>query len=202
MSAAEHDADHWWEARYHEGHTPWDRQAASPALGKWLDSGRLRACRIVVPGCGRGHEVIELARRGFVVVAIDFAASAVSFLRQRLAREGLTAEVLQVDMFGWQAPQAFDAIYDQTSLCALSPGHWQAYADKLYEWLRPGGELFALFAQTGRSGGPPYHCDLDEMRRLFPQRRWRWPAKAEFELPHPVGFIEHAYVLQRLQLRS
>jgi cyclopropane fatty-acyl-phospholipid synthase-like methyltransferase len=151
----------------------------------------------VVPGCGRGHEVIELARRGFAVVALDFAPTPLAFLRQRLAEAGLTADVLQVDMFSWRPAEPFDAIYDQTSLCALPPEQWRAYADTLYDWLRPGAQLFALFMQTNRPGGPPYHCDIDEMRRLFAESRWCWPARAEFELPHPVGYVEHAYVLQR-----
>jgi SAM-dependent methyltransferase len=197
LSATEHDADGWWETRYREGHTPWDREAPSPALDRWLESGRLRPGRIVVPGCGRGHEVIELARRGFAVVALDFAPTPLALLRQRLTEQGLTADVLQVDMFEWRPARPFDAIYDQTSLCALRPGQWRPYANKLYDWLRPGGHLFALFMQTHRPGGPPYHCDLDEMRRVFPVSRWCWPATAEFELPHPVGYLEHAYVLQR-----
>ena len=42
---------------------------------------------VVVPGCGRGHEVVELARRGFEVTAIDFAPAAIEALSTKLAEQ-------------------------------------------------------------------------------------------------------------------
>lgn len=194
---AEEHADDWWEEHYRQRRTPWDRQGSSPALAHWLVLGRLRPGRILVPGCGRGHEVIELARAGFAVTALDFAPSAVTLLTRRLREQGLQAQVLQADMLSWQAPAPFDAVYEQTSLCALAPAQWGAYVSQLHRWLRPGGELYALFMQTDRPGGPPYHCDLTQMRQLFEPNLWRWPAAVELELPHPAGFVEHAYVLVR-----
>lgn len=200
MPDAEEHADHWWEERYRQQHTPWDRQGPSPALTRWLTLGRLRSGRILVPGCGRGHEVIELARAGFVVTALDFAPTAVTLLTRRLREQQLQAQVLQADMLVWQPPVPFDAVYEQTSLCALAPAQWGAYARQLHRWLRPGGGLYALFMQTNRPGGPPYHCDLARMRQLFPQDLWHWPAAAELELAHPAGFVEHAYVLVRVPM--
>ena len=57
-----------WEERYLSGRTAWDRGGVSPALRHWLASGALRAGRVLVPGCGRGHEVAALAREGFQVM--------------------------------------------------------------------------------------------------------------------------------------
>jgi len=42
---------------------------------------------------------------------------------------------------------AFDAIYEQTCLCALYPDRWRQYADQLHRWLAPGGRLYALFPE-------------------------------------------------------
>lgn len=64
----------FWENKYHNSEIGWDRGEMSPALNHWLKE--LTPCRIAVPGCGRGHEVIELARRGFDVTAIDIAEPA------------------------------------------------------------------------------------------------------------------------------
>lgn len=66
-----------WQQRDDEGETGWDRGESSPALIRWLDDGDLTPCRILVPGCGRGHEVVELASRGFDVTALDFARTPV-----------------------------------------------------------------------------------------------------------------------------
>ncbi|MFQ5995751.1 MAG: methyltransferase domain-containing protein [Acidiferrobacterales bacterium] len=187
----------WWEARYRDRQTAWDRADVSPALLHWLTTGDLAPGRVLVPGCGRGHEVIELARRGFGVTALDIAPSPIAFLQKRLRKERLPAEVVQTDVLVWEARQPFDAIYEQTSLCALVPSQWETYADRLCRWLRPGGKLFALFMQTHSVGGPPFHCDLAHMRELFPSTNWFWLDTPTFEVPHPVGFCELGYVLKR-----
>jgi hypothetical protein len=52
----------------------------------------------------------------------------------------------------WCPEQPFDAIYEQTCLCALHPDHWAAYARQLHAWLRPAGTLWAMFMQTLAAG--------------------------------------------------
>jgi 2-polyprenyl-3-methyl-5-hydroxy-6-metoxy-1,4-benzoquinol methylase len=76
----------YWQARYESGQTGWDRGQPSPALTHWMNSGSLQPCRILVPGCGRGHEVVALCEAGFEVTAIDFAEAAVQAVAQTLLR--------------------------------------------------------------------------------------------------------------------
>lgn len=198
MSSDRKDSVVFWENRYQTTNTPWDRGETSPALLQWLDSGELAPCRVLVPGCGRGYEVVELARRGFEVVALDFAPSAVRHLQEVLALKGLTGEVLEADVLVWTPLRPFDAIYEQTCLCALPPGAWAAYGARLRDWLRPEGLLFALFMQTGREGGPPFHCDMEAMRALFSPDQWEWSGAPFCEVPHPAGIHELSSVLRRL----
>ena len=84
MTLSPQTALQFWEQRYRDDNTPWDRGETSRALLRWLDSGALRPCRILVPGCGRGYEVVELARRGFEVTAVDMSPSAVAHARAAL----------------------------------------------------------------------------------------------------------------------
>jgi len=188
---------HEWEARYREGNTGWDRGGVSPALQAWLDTGDLAPCRTLIPGCGRGHEIMTLARLGFAVTGIDFAPSAVAHVRRNLSRQELHAEVLEADVLGWQPEAPFDAVYEQTCLCALPEEAWPDYAARLYGWLRPAGSLFALFMQTGQPGGPPRHCDLLRMRQIFDEDRWHWPESEPMLVPHRNGRFELGYVLER-----
>jgi SAM-dependent methyltransferase len=188
----------YWEERYQSGTPGWDRGGVSPALLQWLDAGVLTPCRILIPGCGHGHEVVALAQRGFSVSAVDIAPTPLARLQERLQEAGLDAHLIQADVLDWQPEAPFDAIYEQTCLCALAPQDWPRYAAQLHRWLRPGGLLFALFMQTGRPGGPPYHCELGEMRSLFPLERWAWVDEPHREVPHPTGLFEYAAVLQRL----
>ena len=72
----------FWEQRFQDGNTPWDRGAVNPQLASWLESGALRPCRILVPGCGSGYEVAALAAAGFEVTALDYAPVAIARTRQ------------------------------------------------------------------------------------------------------------------------
>lgn len=186
-----------WNGKYRAGTIPWDRGGVSPALLHWLADGTLSPCRILVPGCGRGHEVVELARRGFAVTGIDIAPAAFDHLREQLAGAATSADLAVADVLAWQPPQPMDAAYEQTCLCALDPAYWAGYEAQLWRWLRPGGRLFALFMQTAGAAGPPFHCDLADMRGLFAASRWQWPERLEREVPHPNGFFEYAGVLTR-----
>jgi methyl halide transferase len=187
-----------WEEKYRTRNIPWDRGAISPALLGWLEDGELPPSgRILIPGCGHGHEAVELARRGFQVTALDIAPSALAHLADQLTAAGVTAERVCADALSWQPAQTFDAIYEQTCLCALNPEHWATYEHQLFNWLRPGGKLFALFMQTDRDGGPPYHCALPEMQTLFSQPHWQWPEGAPGRVAHPNGLFEFAAELTR-----
>lgn len=187
-----------WESRYQSGETGWDRGASSPALSVWLEKSGLHfGCRMLVPGCGRGHEVVHLAALGFEVTGIDIAPSAVTHLKQTLDTKGLSAEVMQADLFQYRPESPFDAIYEQTCLCAIQPDQRENYEALLYSWLKTGGSLYALFMQTGTDGGPPFHCDLLHMRHLFPDTRWQWPVMEPVFTPHRNGRFELGYQLIR-----
>ncbi|MFP4648770.1 MAG: methyltransferase domain-containing protein [Halorhodospira sp.] len=176
-----------WEARWREGRTGWDRGGVSPALSAWLEADAIPGRRVLVPGAGRGYEVEALAERGYQVTAVDIAAEACRRLRQGLSAQGLEARVEEADLLHWRPSATFDAVYEQTCLCALEPLLWPRYEQCLYRWLRPGGALLALFMHTGKVGGPPFHCALTEMAQLFTPARWRWPAEPPAHWPHPSG---------------
>ncbi|PJA33792.1 MAG: thiopurine S-methyltransferase, partial [Zetaproteobacteria bacterium CG_4_9_14_3_um_filter_53_7] len=93
--------------------------------------------------------------------------------------------------------EPFDAIYEQTCLCALQPTQWSDYEQWLYNHLKPGGQLLALFMQTNAEGGPPFHCDVTEMKPLFAASRWLWPDNGD-TVPHPSGRHELAHLLIRI----
>ena len=194
----------FWQQRFQDGNTPWDRGEANPQLAAWLESGALSPCRILVPGCGSGYEVVALAAAGFEVTALDYAPIAIARTRQQLAAAGQSAALVEVDALTWQPAQPFEAIYEQTCLCALYPDQWRAYADQLHSWLAPGGRLYALFVQFPRPGsatgvieGPPYHCDINAMRALFPDPLWAWPKPPYARTKHPRGLAELALILER-----
>ncbi len=184
-----------WQQRYEKGETGWDRGAPNSAMLDWLRAGLLQPGRLLAPGCGRGHEVIELARRGFDVTAVDFASAPLQYLQRRLEAEGLQANLVQADVFEFTAHHAFDVIYEQTCLCALHPCRWADYEARLRRWLKPGGALCALFMQSKSPTGPPFGCDIKTMQALFAPSHWEWPATLE-RFSHPAGIHELGGVLR------
>lgn len=194
----------FWQEHFDAGRTPWDRGTASPQLLHWLDSGELEPCRIAVPGCGKGWEVAELAMRGFDAIGIDYTAGAVKEAKAQLAQQGLNAEIIQADVLTYQPETLFDAVYEQTCLCALDPDHWISYAEQVARWIRPGGYLYILFMQVERPGakeglkqGPPFHCDINAMHALFNSQYWLWPEALPTPVLHPTGWQELAIRLER-----
>jgi len=187
-----------WESRYQQGKTGWDRGEVSPSLLYWTEHQHLKPCRILIPGCGNGHEVLILAENGFDVVAIDIATTPIESLKTALKRKQLNAEVVQTDFLTWKPETPFDAIYEQTSLCAIPPEKWQNYENCLYHWLKPKGQLFAQFMQTGSDGGPPFHCDIQAMIELFAKERWLWSEQHEANTIHSENLYEKMYLLEKV----
>lgn len=149
----------------------------------WIEQGVLQAGqRILVPGCGRGWEVVSLAALGADVTAVDVAPAALQSCDKQLKGAGLRATLIEADLLQWQPAQPFDRIYEQTCLCAIHPDLWVRYTERLHDWLQPDGQLALLAVQALRPGaqeglveGPPYHLDINAVRALFPANRWQWP---------------------------
>lgn len=195
----------FWQQRFASQRTPWDRGEVNPALGPLIAGGVFPAgARVLVPGCGSGYEVARLAAAGCRVLAVDYAPAAVALTRERLARAGLDAQVVEADLLAWSPSEHFDVVWDQACLCALHPDHWVAYARRLADWTAPGGTLVLLAVQVEREGrrqgfieGPPYHCDVNAMRALFASNAWQWPKPPYASFAHRSGFAELQLLLTR-----
>ena len=199
------DASKFWNDCYAQGKTGWDRGVVHPALLRWIKTKRLAPpSSIIVPGCGRGYEVVELAKHGLNVTAIEFASEPIDFLRKQIDNYEGNVQIVQESIFDFHLSEPVDAVYEQTCLCAIDPSQRALYEQTVFQWLKPGGELFVLFAQkpVDPNQGPPYNCDLDDMRKTFPESRWNWLTKnvaARFD--HPSGkLFELAHVLERRHL--
>ena len=194
----------FWQEHFDKDHTPWDRGGVSPQLVHWLDTEEMKPCRIAIPGCGKGWEVAELAARGFETVGIDYTSGAINAATTLLSARKLTAEVVKADVLTYLPEAPFDAVYEQTCLCAIDPNYWLRYSEQLRHWIRPGGHLYVLFMQVDRPGaregikqGPPFHCDINGMYALFNDRYWQWPNESPSVIRHPSGWKELATKLTR-----
>ena len=162
----------WWEERYREGDTGWDKGAAAPPIARLVGEGVVTAGPVAVLGAGRGHEALLLARRGVATVAVDFAEAACRDMRAAAEREGVALVVLQEDVFRLPVAHAgrFAAVLEHTCFCAIDPARRAEYADVVAQLLPRGGLFLGLFYAHGRPGGPPFATTEEEVRRLFGPR--------------------------------
>lgn len=159
----------YWEDVYRTGETRWDKGRASPPLVRLVREGVIPAgAKVAVPGAGRGHDALFLAKEGFRVTALDFAPSAAAAMREAAAAAKVEMEVLQEDVFALakRFPAGFDAIVEHTIFCAIDPPRRREFVEAMHGALRAGGIWLGLFYAHGREGGPPHTTDEAEVRKL------------------------------------
>ncbi|KAL8950337.1 MAG: hypothetical protein Q9222_003623 [Ikaeria aurantiellina] len=179
---------------------PWDRGAPNPAFVDLLDqkedrigdcfvteySGGKRRKKALVPGCGRGYDVLLLASHGYDAYGLEVNDEAVKKCLEEQKINGdkypakdTTAGVgkstfLKGDFFAseWSHGMAFDLIYDYTLIdlmqffCALNPAMRPAWAQKMSQLLErhPSGFLVCVEFPTYKDpsiGGPPFGLTPD-----------------------------------------
>lgn len=159
-----------WEAEYRKGETPWEKGAASPGLVDLLAHEPVRG-RVLVPGCGFGHDVRALSATADEVIGLDIAPSAVAGARSFPAAGNAHYRVgnffeLPEDLRG-----TFDVVWEHTCFCAIDPSLRDAYVTAAAAALRPKGKLLAIYyldpGHDSPDEGPPFGVSLEELNRLF-----------------------------------
>ena len=167
-----------WEACYRAGDTPWDKGAPAPPLLEWLENPAHRfGGRVLVPGCGLGHDVRAVAATGQAeeVCGLDVSPAALAAARQVPAAGN--EEYVAADLFDLPPGlrERFDWVFEHTCFCAIDPARRADYVRAVAEALRPGGRLFAIFylqpwnqgEPPPPGGGPPFGVEVAELDELF-----------------------------------
>jgi SAM-dependent methyltransferase len=156
-----------WSERYQRGDTPWDKGRHHPAL-EWLVRERRPRGRILVPGCGRGHDAAFLAGSGAVVSGFDLAPEAIAGAKATYPGENPRFDCLDLKKPALFKKGCFDWIVEHTCLCALDPEDRRHYPLFAAHGLKPGGTLFAVvFDRLDSEDGPPFATPATEMQSLF-----------------------------------
>jgi methyl halide transferase len=167
----------YWNRIYGEESRPgWDMNGATPLVDELLDLARPHGLRpggrLVVPGCGYGHDAAELAARGFAVTGLDFAPLAIQGARHRYGDRVAWA---QADWFA-TGLGPWEAVFDHTCFVAMDPARRPAYVRACADHLLEGGHWLAvLFHDVNGRPGPPHALPMAELRGL---------AEAAFEVLH------------------
>jgi thiopurine S-methyltransferase len=179
----------FWHTRWREGRTGWHRKEVEPQLARfWPALGIAPGARVLVPLCGKAHDMAWLAALGHPLLGVELSevACRAFFTEHGLAaeeevRDGALSlrtdgiELICGDVFALP-PAAFadvDAVYDRAALIALPPPMRAQYASTVYAALPTGcrGLLITLEYPAGSRDGPPFCVREAEVRALLPG--WR-----------------------------
>jgi methyl halide transferase len=190
-----------WDRAYQESTTPWDLGGPTPEFLRLLEEEKIfggkpgfatsgsDAPKVLIPGCGRGYDVLAFAECGFQVVGLDFSAEAIQDARKIQAeREAKLGRSLRVewgegDFFHWsmglENQSRFDFLVEYTFFCAIAPARRADYVKAAHRVLKPSGTLVGLFFPfEKRDGGPPFALDLENVKADFSNLfsgEWREP---------------------------
>lgn len=169
-----------WEDNYQRHDTPWEKGAPSPGLVDFLKTEPVRG-RVLVPGCGFGHDVRALAATADEVVGIDLAPSAVAGARAFPTIGGERYALANLFELPAAMRGSFDWVWEHTCFCAIDRNMRPAYVEAVAGALKPGGHLLAIFyldpGNDHPDDGPPFGVSISEINALFlprftPIREW------------------------------
>jgi SAM-dependent methyltransferase len=111
------DANFDWNEAY-TGQGEADYEAPDATFLEEIDS--LTPGRALDLGCGAGGLAIELARRGWQVVAVDLAEKAITSARKNAAQRGVAVKFAVGDVSSWEPEGEFDLITSSFALPGAS----------------------------------------------------------------------------------
>jgi methyl halide transferase len=163
-----------WEQSYQTGQIFWNRGEASLPLVQWVERHGLSG-RVLVPGCGLGHEVAWLRSRGVDAVGLDIAPTALVMAAQHYpelpAQAWVCADLfnLPVEMQG-----AFDAVVEHTCLSGLPPQLREDYVRGVLSAIKPSGLIVGVWfinpARDPGDEGPPFTLPVETLDTMFAGR--------------------------------
>lgn len=160
----------FWNSRYLKDDTPWDFEGVPADLRTFLKK-KAKGAKVLIPGCGSGHEITAFAEAGYEVTALDFAPFAVERAR-RMVGPALADRVILGDFFQYDFPsETFDVIYERSFVCSFPPDRRHAYRDRMAQLLKYRGLLigYYYYNKPVLSEGPPYGFAWSTADDLFAQ---------------------------------
>lgn len=177
----------FWEERwqnaqigFHEGHTNARLAHARDALFQGSTSPR-----VLVPLCGKAHDLVSLAEQGAHVVGCEIVRSAIEAF---FSEQGLVPTIdrvgpfnrfasgpytiLEGDVFALTASITgpIDAAYDRAALIALNPEDRPRYANLVLDLLPAHGKVLVVTLEHDRGSGPPFSVMPEDIAEIYGAR--------------------------------
>lgn len=171
----------WTEIYKTEINPGWNIGTASPILIDMVPRLKLPKSRVLVLGCGEGHDAALFANEGHIVTAVDISPEAIARAKKNYAQfENLS--FVEKDIFtlpqSWN--ESFDIVVEHTCYCAINPTLRAQLVKTWNRLLAPGGSLLGIFFTMEKRMGPPFGTTEWEVRERLKKTydflfwgRWR-----------------------------
>ncbi len=161
-----------FDSAYH-GTPPWDIGRPQPEIVRLDRSGQLTGFVLDV-GCGTGEHVLYLAGRGFEVMGVDSAPTAIKKARAKAKQRGVEATFVLGDALNLSIPNhRFNTVIDMGLFHVFSDEERPRFRESLERVVRPGGTYFVLcFSEKEPGDWGPRRVTQAEIRSVF-KDGWR-----------------------------
>jgi cyclopropane fatty-acyl-phospholipid synthase-like methyltransferase len=159
--------ENWFDSAY-QGTPPWDIGHPQPEIVRLDQSGQITGSVLDV-GCGTGEHVLYLAGRGFEVMGVDSAPTAIKKARAKAKQRGLDVTFVLGDALNLSIPDhRFDTVIDMGLFHVFSDEERPRFRESLERVLRPGGTYFMMcFSEKEPGDLGPRRVTQAEIRSVF-----------------------------------
>lgn len=177
----EANKDGFWSNIYQTETPGWELGGPTAVLKDILPQLKLSKAKVLVLGCGSGHDAAFFADAGHVVTGVDFSSEAIKRATELYGKKE-NLSFLQADVF--KLPEAwtgkFDLVFEHTCYCAVTPERRNELVKVWRRVLAPQGHLLGVFFVMEKREGPPFGGSEWEVRERLKKgfdflywTRWR-----------------------------
>lgn len=160
---------------------PWNLNSPHPFLATTLPQLKIPKSKILVLGCGYGHDAAFLAKAGHFVTAVDFSPQAIEGAKKLYGDiQNLKFERHDAFLLPAHFENAFDIVFEHTFFCAIDPGKRNEIIKIWKNCLVETGHILGLFFVHHSYNAPPFGATEWELRERLKSRfqflywsRWR-----------------------------
>lgn len=164
---ADVEKEKFWSDIYRTEENPgFNLGEPAAALKDMLPRLKLTKSRVLVPGCGEGHDAAFFASQGHIVTAVDFSPLAIERAKKLYGHmENLTFVQADVFKLPQSFDQSFDLVFEHTCYCAINPTLRKNLVRVWNRCLTETGMLMGVFFAFEKRTGPPFGGSEWELRQ-------------------------------------
>ena len=173
----------FWEHRWNEGSTGWHINQVHPYLQQYHSLLKKSSpASLLVPLCGKSHDLVWLLQKGFSVTGIEYVQKASEQFFSQVLNVEIPKSLLKNkmihyqykslhyvvgDFFNFISDTLFDFIYDRAALIAIEPSLREKYVQKQSTLLKDNGKIFLITFECDYGIGPPFSVSIEDIIKLY-----------------------------------